>query len=166
MEVDQLTGVGSRAWFERVLAVECRQADAVAAPLSLVCVDIDRFGEFATRHTQQVVELELVRVARTLQRAVWPEEHLARVGDDEFAILLPNTDAAQAAETAERCRAAVALDGARDGQLALTVSIGFVTAWRRRITGLQLLEAAHVALAEAKSGGRNLVAMYRPRTSA
>ncbi len=165
MEVDQLTGVGSRAWFERVLAVECRQADAVAAPLSLLCIDLDRFKSFAARHPQQVVDLELVRVARTLQQAVWPEQYLARLGDDEFAILLPNTDAAQAAETAERCRAAVQAASSREGENPLTVSIGFVTAWRRRMTGLQLLEAAHAALVEAKSGGRNLVAMYRPRST-
>jgi diguanylate cyclase (GGDEF)-like protein len=165
MEVDQLTGVGSRAWFEKVLAVECRQSDPVAAPLSLICIDVDRFGNFAAHNGHHVADLELIRIARAVQHAIRTEDYLARLGDDEFAVLQPNTDAAQAAETAERCRVAIQVDAAMAGDLMLTVSIGFVTSWRRRMTGLQLLQAAHSALAEAKSGGRNLVAMYRPHST-
>jgi diguanylate cyclase (GGDEF)-like protein len=165
MEVDRLTGVGSRAWFEAVLAVECRHADAVASPLSLICIDIDRFGEFATHNGHQVADLELIRIARTLRHHAGPDKYLARLGDDEFALLLPNTDAAQAAEMAERCRSMVRVDPTLAGEVMLSVSVGFVTSWRRRITGMQLLQAAHVALAEAKSGGRNLVAMYRPSST-
>jgi diguanylate cyclase (GGDEF)-like protein len=161
MEVDELTGVGARAWFDRELRSACRDADPIAAPVSLLWIDIDRFAAFAAQVERTAAEYEMVRVARALSSVARDGDALGRVGDDEFALLLPNTDAAQAAEIAERCRVAVYAGLSLPHGSTITVSIGFATGWRK-IESSDLIEAARAALDEAKAGGRNIVAMYRP----
>jgi diguanylate cyclase (GGDEF)-like protein len=161
MDVDTLTGVGTKAWFERAVAKTCETIDPRLAPFSLAVVDLDGFREFTARASSEAAECELVRVARALHILLRPGDLLARVGDDEFGVLLPNCDASLAADIAERFRLSATIG--LPPPMGLTVSVGFTTAWSP-ITGEALMARATQALREAQSSGRNLVAMYRPQS--
>lgn len=159
--VDPLTGVAGPIHFERVIAQACRTADPLTAPLSLALINVDHFALFNQRYDRTTGDCELVRIARLIAGISRLEDCVGRLCDDQFAWLMPNTEAIVAADLVENCRAAVQLNV--PPQFELTVSIGFVTAWSR--TGPeQLIDAARLALAEAKDNGRNHVAMYRPAT--
>jgi two-component system, cell cycle response regulator len=161
MDVDTLTGVGSKEWFERIVARTCETIDPRLAPFSLVVVDLDGLSDFSARASVEAAECELVRVARVLHMQLRADDQLGRIGDDEFGVLLPNADASLAADIAERFR--LSASNGLPPPMGVTVSVGFVTAWSPT-TAKTLLESASRALDEAKSSGRNLVAMYRPPT--
>jgi diguanylate cyclase (GGDEF)-like protein len=158
MDVDTLTGVGTKEWFERAVAKLCVTIDPRLAPFSLVVVDLDGFRDFSARTSPEAAECELVRVARALHMLLRPGDLLGRIGHDEFGVLLPHSDASLAADIAERFRLSASIG--LPPPMGLTVSVGFATAWSPTTSDALLARAIH-ALHEAQSSGRNLVAMYR-----
>lgn len=104
---DSLTGLGNRRAFEKQLISEVQRADRLAYPLSVLTIDVDR-----TRSTNDeewhVVGDEVVReVGRRLAAIVRTTDFVARVGKDEFALILPGTHKSGAMVLAERCRRAM-----------------------------------------------------------
>ncbi|MFK0309670.1 diguanylate cyclase [Pseudomonas sp. NPDC090233] len=161
--VDHLTGVLTRSAFtQRASAVlDSRQLHAQALPLTLMMLDIDHFKSINDRHGHGVGDQVLRQFARTLQDQLHDGELLARMGGEEFVVLLPGLAPERAKFTAERLRRAVQdLHVAQgDARLQITVSIGLdgcaadVTA-----PGLdELLARADQALYRAKAHGRNRV---------
>jgi diguanylate cyclase (GGDEF)-like protein len=157
---DPLTGLANRRRFDEQLEVEWRRALRTGQPLALVAADIDRFKAYNDALGHPAGDACLARVAGALagggQRA---GDLAARVGGEEFALLLPSTDRGHAAEIAERVRAAVAAlaiahpaspDGGR-----VTVSVGAASARRGEESAARLLERADRALYRAKQAGRN-----------
>lgn len=155
---DPLTGVANRRilWEkgERLVA----RAQPRGTPLSVLMIDVDHFKAVNDRWGHGMGDRLLVSVAQTISAGVRADDILARIGGEEFAVLLPNADAATAAIVAERVRAAVAQlqVAGNDGAISCTVSIGHAAlgpgqSWEG------LVKAADDALYRAKRAGRNRV---------
>jgi diguanylate cyclase (GGDEF)-like protein len=151
---DGLTGVPNRRHFDETLAREWRRAARSQRPLSLLMLDIDYFKRLNDTAGHQAGDDCLRAVAtmlsESLQRA---GDVVARYGGEEFAVLLPETDKADAQHLAERLRARV------DAAGSITVSIGVATVVPPAdASGCEtLVRNADSALYEAKRAGRNRV---------
>lgn len=136
-------------------------------PLGVLAVDIDRFKAFNDSYGHPAGDFALKRVVGAVRGALrGAGDEVARTGGEEFIVLLPRTDAARAAEIAERVRAAVRAaairhEGSPDGML--TVSVGVAVARPGSGVDVDLREAiarADLALYRAKHGGRDRVATW------
>ncbi len=162
---DVLTGVANRRAFDLALTSEWRRANREQTPISLLMIDIDCFKGFNDRYGHPAGDMCLRAVAGTLGAQVQrPADMAARVGGEEFAILLPMTDEVGAWNVAERVRAGVAnLQLSHSGSELgfVTVSLGVATVRPPDIELLTLVSMADRALYQAKAAGRNTVRTYR-----
>ncbi len=152
---DALTGIGNRRRFEERLALEHARAARTGEPLTLVIVDLDHLKETNDAGGHRAGDAALRRVARHIAANVRSTDLAARIGGDEFAVLLPETDLQYARVVVDRILDAVRSD--RDGSLIgpITVSIG-VACVDARIQPSQDLESlADHALYAAKQAGRS-----------
>jgi diguanylate cyclase (GGDEF)-like protein len=152
-DTDELTGLLNRRAFNHRLDVLFHRARLTSTPLSLVEVDVDNFKLINDRDGHAAGDAALVAVASALMRSVREGEFVARTGGEEFAIILPDTDATTSLAIAERCRTSVMADG-YDGP-ALTMSAGVATYPMHATDAGGLLRAADKALYAAKSAGRD-----------
>lgn len=160
---DFLRGLTNRRHFidraARALTEARRNRDA----FSMLMLDIDHFKAINDTHGHQSGDLVLQQVARALQAAVRGIDLVARIGGEEFAVMLPNTDEENAVLAAERLRQAVAgtaLSSGAGKPLQVTLSIGVASTSRlaHRPIGIDiLLQQADRALYAAKNQGRNRV---------
>lgn len=153
---DPLTGLRNRRAFEEDLQREAPRADREGAALSLLIVDVDHFKAFNDRFGHPAGDDALRAVARLLREHARRSDSVARIGGEEFAVLLPDTDVEGALALAERFRAAVERHEWPDR--AVTVSIGVATVRQASgDTAAALVREADRALYRSKSGGRNRV---------
>lgn len=158
---DALTGLTNRRRFLEVAARELARARRYDTPLALVIADLDHFKEVNDHHGHLVGDQALAHAARVLAGAVRDVDVISRHGGEEFAILLPMTDAAGAAEVAERCCRRLAdtlliVPGA--GPIQVTASLGVAAGSGKEIASIdELLQRADAALYRAKAGGRDRV---------
>ncbi len=126
---DALTGLANRREFDQRLQFVRSQADRYGRSTSLMLVDVDRFKVVNDTYGHDVGDEVLVEVARRARGGVRDTDLLARWGGEEFAVLLPETDARGALVCAEKLLEAVRMEpfATRAGALAVTVSIGVVT---------------------------------------
>jgi len=162
---DYLTGASNRGHFMELAEHELSRAIRYGNPLSLMMLDIDFFKQVNDTHghkTGDAVLRKLIEVCRQTLREV---DVIGRMGGEEFAILLPETDIEASVEAAERLREVIAntkvpLDSGLP--LQFTVSIG-VTALASQDDNMDvLLNLADKALYEAKGSGRNKVCRSKP----
>ncbi|AEI80487.1 phytochrome-like protein Cph [Cupriavidus necator N-1] len=175
VNTDGLTGLGSRRALDDAADVEWRRARRHGEPLSLLMLDVDHFKEFNDRYGHQAGDDALAAVGACIQRHVRrPGDYAGRYGGEEFAILLPHTNAAGAAAMAETIRAAVQalrIPNAAGADGHLTVSIGAVTdansaGNEKDFAELRaFLRAGDEALYLAKRSGRNCVATFGATTA-
>lgn len=152
---DSLTQLNNRLKLDVALTEEIERSRRTEAPLSAVLLDIDHFKETNDRHGHQVGDQVLVRIGELLRRLCRRIDIVGRWGGEEFLILCPNTDLNQAAELAERIRAAIhAEDFGEAG--SKTASFGVAT-YRRGDEGPAVVGRADEALYQAKAQGRNRV---------
>jgi diguanylate cyclase (GGDEF)-like protein len=126
--------------------------------LALVMLDIDHFKEINDTYGHPAGDRVLVNIARTLTRSTREGDTPARLGGEEFAVLLPNTDRAGAALLAERIRLAVERDPFElsSRSVQVTTRIGVASFGGDAPASLdQLIEFADKRLYQAKQGGRN-----------
>ncbi len=159
MDIDLLTGVGSKTLFDRRLAAACGAISASSAPLTLLRIEVDRYADLVAQLGQSIGDGELVRLARSFERCIRAGDTIAKIDQAEFALLLPDTDASVGADLAERCRTAAC--GNDVSSTRVTVSVGYVTVWQATAP-LDLFAEAGAALREAQASGGNIVAMFRP----
>ncbi|AOY00423.1 sensor domain-containing diguanylate cyclase [Jeongeupia sp. USM3] len=157
-ETDFLTGCANRRKFDRVLAVELARGRRYGAPLTLALIDIDYFKRINDVHGHPAGDAALVDLVETVRQEIREADLLARVGGEEFALLLPQTGEAGARRLLERLRACVARRGfhVANTPIAFTISIGFALACDGD-DGNRLRIRADAALYAAKQGGRNRV---------
>ena len=161
---DSLTGLLNRAGFRRRLAEEAARADRTGSPLSLALLDLDHFKRINDAHGHPAGDRALVEVAARLRAVSRPDDHVARLGGEEFAWLLPASGGEDALRAAERAREAVAAM-ALDGLGALTVSIGVCELAPGGGGDVDdLYRVADAALYRAKADGRDRCRLgARPR---
>ncbi len=158
---DSLTGLPNRAQFERDLAALAERA-ANGVPSTLVLIDLDRFKHINDTLGHVAGDDLLRQLANRLFQLVGPAGTLARIGGDEFAILLSGP-AAGAAETL--CRA-IQLQFGRpfrlfDDPAFITASFG-IAPWRPGSDAFSMLREADIALYEAKARGRGRWEVFAP----
>lgn len=158
---DALTGLVNREEFERRLRVAVDRLVSQRAGHTLLYLDLDRFRTINDTASHRVGDRFLQEVARLLQEHVRNSDLCARLGDDEFAVLLHNCPPDYGVRLANRVRAGV--DGHRltyrQRTYHSTVSIG-VVAVDSGANVDSLLAAADVACYDAKAAGRNAVSLY------
>ncbi|OON63807.1 hypothetical protein B0920_10785 [Massilia sp. KIM] len=155
---DSLTGLANRHCFLAEAERAQAQARRLGQPLSLLMLDIDHFKRMNDGHGHAFGDRALQVFAAAAGAALRRGDLLGRLGGEEFAVLLPATDAAGAFALAERLRRAVATAALEDQgeRMALTVSIGVATLGEGDGIGTAL-GRADKALYRAKRAGRNRV---------
>jgi diguanylate cyclase (GGDEF)-like protein len=151
---DPLTRLRNQRAFEERLAEEVARAGRYGGPLSLLIADVDGLKAVNDRGGHHAGNLALRAVGAAMGKDARQTDLAARIGGDEFALVAPNTRAAEAVALAERIRGLVAEHGP-DG---VTISLGVATLGAgERGDAEALLRAADAALYEAKHRGRNQV---------
>ena len=158
---DALTGPANRRSFEVALAREIDRVARAGEPALLLALDIDHFKRVNDTYGHAAGDQVLKAVASALLDSVRPMDLVARVGGEEFAIILPNCPSPFGATVAERVRRRVErtpVAVAASQQIDVTVSIGgaFAPQWVRSTPALWI-ERADQQLYRAKAQGRNLV---------
>lgn len=146
---DPLTGVANRRGWAAGLARELERAGASGWPLTVAILDLDQFKAFNDEYGHQAGDRLLVDTTQRWQASLPADATLARLGGEEFAVVLPNTDATLARKILSELCALVPA-----GQ---TASAG-LTVWDGSETDSSLLGRADAALYAAKRAGRNQVA--------
>ncbi len=153
-DVDPLTWVHNRRYLMHALDSEMVRAGRYGRGLSLVTLDIDGFGQFNESYGQSMGDRLLRTVATTLAEAVSSPELVARLKDDDFAVLLPETNRATAVTTTTRLLASLArvsvFDAADQEAAPVTVSVAIVCFPEDAGTPQALLERALSDLEAAK----------------
>jgi diguanylate cyclase (GGDEF)-like protein len=159
--IDALTELYNYRYFRTKLTDELRRADRYRQKLSILMLDLDHFKDVNDRYGHQTGNVILPEVSDIIEQCVRDIEVVARYGDEEFVVILPQTHEEDAATIAERIRETVEKnhfpnsDGQRE--IRITVSLGVAT-YPEGIHNLdQLLEKVDRALYRAKADGRNRV---------
>jgi diguanylate cyclase (GGDEF)-like protein len=162
--VDELTGCGSRRFFEQELPREVERATRLGRPLALVMADIDHFKQINDRYGHQTGDEVLSEFGARLRHELrLGQDWVARVGGEEFAVVLPETSDEEGLRIAERLRERIGgtVFRAAVGPIAVTASFGICgLAKVRKNPGRiadALIKAADAALYESKGAGRNRV---------
>jgi diguanylate cyclase (GGDEF)-like protein len=155
---DPLTGVANRRMFHAALEAELKRADRYGEPMALVVIDLDGFKAINDTHGHPFGDRALREMAGRLQSTMRATDVLARVGGDEFAMILPGMGREPAGAVVERAREATArnVDG-----IDLTWRAGIACYPGDAQNGTTLLECADAALYCAKSAG-SYVCHYDP----
>lgn len=156
---DELTGVFNRRYFDRRLQDEINRCRRYQRPLGLVYLDLDRFKSVNDRYGHAVGDVVLRFAADLLARQVRNVDTVARIGGEEFAVILPETDLKGARILAERLLQAfreTAPPVPEMGGARVTMSAG-VAAYPGQANFEELLRAADRGLYQAKAAGRNQV---------
>lgn len=160
---DPLTGLANRRRFMEALEQEVDRWERYGRPLSLVAMDLDHFKSVNDTHGHAAGDDVLRQAAQALHSVCRDVDLAARMGGEEFCLLLPETDTTGARIVAERVRERMAGTEHRSpaGEtFRVTASLGVATA-KRGASGEALLQAADEALYRAKGEGRNQVALAR-----
>lgn len=148
-ETDLVTGVYSHRHLQDRIRQEVARASRSRSPLSVLMVDLDDFKRINDVHGHQAGDRVLRAIAGALRAAVRTSDVVARYGGDEFVVVMPDTDAAEAAQVAQRAAGAVAdlphpmADGSA---VHVTCSVGLALHPRDGRSGRALLRAADAAM--------------------
>lgn len=157
---DPLTGVANRRYFAEMAEAEMARSSRYGKPLSILMMDIDRFKEVNDVHGHQAGDNVLQALCETCKMALRAVDIVGRWGGDEFAILLPETPPAIAAQVAERLRGVIestAVSSGMHAPLHFSVSIGCASRNATDDNMDAILNFADQALCDAKRIGRNRV---------
>lgn len=157
---DALTGLYNHRYFYHLLDAEVKRARRYGRPLSLIMLDIDEFKEFNDRYGHLAGDEALRSLAQILRKNSRRVDTVARYGGEEFAIILPETDIAQAGVQAERLRASAEEHQWPEGHLTISLGAAALTPEMTRVE--DLVRDADRPLYHAKEAGRNQVCLSSP----
>ena len=156
--VDEVTGLSNHRRFQEALEHEVVRTRRSGLPTGLALVDVDDFKSINDSYGHQLGDMVLESVARVIRKACRSTDEPARYGGDELAVVLPETDLAGAWTIGESVRRAVSQleltlpDGA---PLRITISVGVSALESGGGDASALIEAADIALYDAKRSGKN-----------
>jgi diguanylate cyclase (GGDEF)-like protein len=163
--IDGLTGLWNRPFFEQRLAAEMARSRRHDDPVACIMADVDHFKAVNDKYGHSVGDEVLRRIAATLTSTVRAEDIVCRFGGEEFAILATNGTAAEVCVLAERVRRHVEEDRITIRGAVIQVTCSFGVADIADAAQTPLVEAADLALYQAKAMGRNQVLKYSPGTA-
>lgn len=158
--LDHLTGLYNRMAFEDLAGQVFDRVRVAATPVAVLMLDLDHFKRVNDTHGHAVGDRVLSHFARTISGALRPTDLMARFGGEEFVILLPDTDAENSRDVAERLRKLTeGLSFSCTGEdLTISVSIGIAVGSPAAGDSFEaLFHLADLALYRAKALGRNRV---------
>lgn len=167
---DALTGLSNRRALNAFFAEAMATSSQDTKPMSVLVLDLDHFKTVNDTWGHAAGDQVLTTLARRWSAQIRGSDMLCRLGGEEFAVILPQTSAAQAELVARKLLAVTASEPVRVGyedservdEIHVTVSAGLAsTDWPARASAAELLEAADQALYEAKHGGRNRIITRR-----
>lgn len=155
---DTLTSLHNRRYLEMKFKEEMVRASRYHHPISFIILDIDHFKNINDCYGHPVGDEVLIRIADTVLENTRETDICARIGGEEFAILLPETDEAEALGVARKVHSAIQdlqID-VGDLILSVTVSMGIIT--KSSDFNMQdMMEETDKALYSAKNNGRNMI---------
>jgi len=156
---DELTGLLNRRGFQSVIDNELARSERGGRSFSLLMCDCDFFKHLNDQLGHHAGDDALNSIGKLLEENKRRIDVAARVGGEEFALVLPETDQHEAFIVAERLRSRFA-DGFADQPVALTLSLGVATYPTHGMTADALLRASDEALYAAKALGRDRTVLY------
>ncbi|WP_018077670.1 sensor domain-containing diguanylate cyclase [Thiobacillus denitrificans] len=157
--IDPLTGVSNRRHFLEQAGIEISRAKRQALPLSVIMLDIDFFKSINDRFGHEAGDKVLVTLADTIHAALRSGDIFARLGGEEFIVMLPGQGISEAFQMAERLRLLIAQNAVPDYPVHVTVSAGVAGLENEAEEIDDLLRRADQGLYRAKSQGRNQVCL-------
>ncbi|MBI3089309.1 MAG: GGDEF domain-containing protein [Candidatus Tectomicrobia bacterium] len=160
---DGLTGLRNRTYFLDVLGREFKRVRRVKEPCSVAIIDLDHFKQVNDTYGHLTGDAVLRHVARLMLATMRETDTLTRYGGEEFGLILPDANSAQARVLAERMRRCISSSVFTFRDLRLNVTASFGVSTHRFDDGLgeqELIERADVALYAAKRAGRNRVSCF------
>lgn len=150
---DPLTGLGNRTLLFDRLSHALRHARRHGAPVSMLYMDLDGFKEINDRHGHELGDVLLEAVAGRLERCLRPADTAARIGGDEFVVLLEGMDAERAGDVARRIETALSSPFTiRGREMRTGVSVGLAYTGAGAKDAAQLMREADRAMYRAKRG--------------
>jgi diguanylate cyclase (GGDEF)-like protein len=165
-QTDALTRLPNRIRLKETFERERRRSAREQTPFSLIVLDLDHFKAINDDYGHEAGDLMLRHVADKLQQCLRASDLPARLGGEEFGVLLANTNAAQAAEVSEKIRSQIeAMEVMFEGQtLRVTLSGGIAELGTDGDSLESLLREADNRMYQAKASGRNQVIMVGATT--
>ena len=158
--MDTLTGCYNRRYLFKESSRVASQAKRHGQSVSLMMLDIDHFKEVNDNYGHKIGDQALQNFSRCLSKNLRHEDILTRYGGEEFVILLPQTNIAQARRLAERMRQAIKnMRIKSQPELIISTSIG-ISAMHLDESIHRTIERADQALLQAKESGRNRVVTW------
>ena len=167
VDTDDLTSALSRRRFIDDLSTEFQRSQRHERPMTVLMLDLDYFKNINDHHGHATGDRVLKLFVQTCKSSLRLEDQIGRIGGEEFAILLPETDAKAGADVARRIRARIATMAVESGSPAdsrpiqATCSIGVASLAGFEANHEELLARADHALYAAKKSGRNRVIVAR-----
>jgi len=162
--LDALSGVRNRAYFDKKFQAELKRSRREKRPLALVMLDIDHFKRINDSYGHLAGDAVIRGVAQRVQDLLKrSSDNVCRYGGEEFALILPNTDAAGVMTLAEQIRHSIAGQPftTEVAELQVQVSVGcYVATATAEMVSTDYIHAADQALYQAKTAGRNQIKLY------
>jgi diguanylate cyclase (GGDEF)-like protein/PAS domain S-box-containing protein len=155
---DVVTGLMNRRRFEEELDTQAERCARYGERAALVLLDLDKFKQVNDSHGHKAGDRVIRAVGRAMLERVRDSDVVARIGGDEFALLLLNISAEEAAEVAEQIRELIEREAEQRGD-DVTASLGVIHVDGAAVSAEDMLVAADMAMYEAKRAGRNRVAL-------
>ncbi|MCA9311216.1 MAG: diguanylate cyclase [Phycisphaerales bacterium] len=161
-QIDGLTGLWNRAYFDKRLGIELNTHRRSNRPLALVLCDLDHFKKLNDNFGHPAGDAVLQGFASILNRELRSSDVACRYGGEEFALILPDTSCEDAVRACDRIRLAIEAKRWKSyPEMAATASFGVAHSGNATLqTGAAWIEAADGSLYDAKGSGRNRVHVH------
>ena len=166
---DELTQLYNRRHFQQILPLEIKRAQRFGKELSVLMIDIDHFKNYNDAYGHLEGDERLKEFSNFVQTRIREVDFMARFGGEEFVLVLPNTIKMDALKVAEKLRVAIRSHAFKSATTQpgghLSVSIGVAAYPQDAEVMEELVDAADIALYQAKGKGRDVVISYEKTTS-